>query len=274
MIDLSGKVAIVTGSASGIGRSCAEVLAGQGAAVVIADILGDAAEQTADGLRQRGLKTMAIRVDVAQEADIQAMVAATVDEFGGLDILHNNAAAVQQEILTRDTNIVDIDPELFMTTLRTNVVGCALGAKHAIPHMMERGGGVIVNTASAGGQSAQSTRPMYGTSKAAVLQLTRHIATMHGKHNIRCVSVSPGITVTPSVSRLVSPEWIARNVRHNLMPRAGKPEDVACLVAYLVSDEAAFLTGIDIRVDGGMLAHFPAFAEDLDADQIGAGVRL
>jgi NAD(P)-dependent dehydrogenase (short-subunit alcohol dehydrogenase family) len=161
-----------------------------------------------------------------------------------------------------------------MLTLRTNVVGCALGAKHAIPHMVQRGGGVIINTASAGGQSAQTTRPMYGSSKAAVIQLTRHIATMHGKQNIRCVSVSPGITVTPSVARLVSDEWIARNVRHNLMPRAGRPEDIAALVAYLASDEAAFVTGIDIRVDGGMLAHFPAFAEDLDAAQLGAGTRL
>jgi NAD(P)-dependent dehydrogenase (short-subunit alcohol dehydrogenase family) len=274
VFDLSGKVAIVTGSASGIGRTTAETLAAQGAAVVIADIRGDAAEQTATEIRERGGKALGIRADVAAEADVEAMIAAAVAEFGGLDVLHNNAAAVQSDVLTRDTNILDLDAELFMLTLRTNVVGCALGAKHAIPYMVERGGGVVINTASAGGQSAQSTRPMYGTSKAAVIQLTRHIATMHGKQNIRCVSVSPGITVTPSVARLVSTEWIAQNVRHNLMPRAGRPEDIAYLVAYLASDEAAFITGIDIRVDGGMLAHFPAFAEDVDAAQLGAGTRL
>jgi NAD(P)-dependent dehydrogenase (short-subunit alcohol dehydrogenase family) len=274
VFDLSGKVAVVTGAASGIGRTTAEVLAAEGAAVVIADIMGDAAEHAAAEIRRRGQKALGIRVDVTEEAEVETMIAAAVAEFGGLDLLHNNAAAVQPEVLTHDTNIVDIDPELFMLTLRTNVVGCALGAKHAIPRMIERGGGVIINTASAGGQSAQSTRPMYGTSKAAVIQLTRHIATMHGKQNIRCISVSPGITVTPSVARLVSPEWIAQNVRHNLMPRAGKPEDIGYLVAYLASDEAAFLTGIDIRADGGMLAHFPAFAEDLDAAQIGAGTRL
>jgi NAD(P)-dependent dehydrogenase (short-subunit alcohol dehydrogenase family) len=274
VFDLSGKVAIVTGSASGIGRTTAEALAVQGAAVIIADIMGDAAEQTAEEIRQKGHRALAIRVDVAQEADIEAMVAAAVAEYGGLDVLHNNAAAVQSDVLTHDTNIVDLDPELFMLTLRTNVVGCALGAKHAIPHMIARGGGVIINTASAGAHAAQSTRPMYGTSKAAVIQLTKHIATMHGKQNIRSVSVSPGITVTPSVERLVSPEWIAQNVRHNLMPRAGRPEDIGYLVAYLASDEAAFLTGIDIRVDGGMLAHFPAFAEDTDAAEMGAGTRL
>jgi NAD(P)-dependent dehydrogenase (short-subunit alcohol dehydrogenase family) len=274
VFDLSRKVAIVTGSASGIGRTTAETLAAQGAAVVIADILGDAALETAADIRRAGGRALGLRVDVAVEDDVAGMVGAALDEFGGLDVLHNNAAAVQSEVLTHDTSIVDLDPELFMLTLRINVVGCALGAKHAVPAMIRRGGGVIINTASAGGQSAQTTRPMYGTSKAAVIQLTRHIATMHGKQNIRCVSVSPGITVTPSVARLVSPGWIAQNVRHNLMPRAGRPEDIAGLVAYLASDEAAFITGIDIRVDGGMLAHFPAFAEDLDAAQIGAGTRL
>ena len=274
MFDLTHKVAIVTGSASGIGRTTAETLAAQGAAVVIADIMGEAAVETAADIRRSGGRAIGLRVDVAVEEDIAGMIGAAVDEFGGIDVLHSNAAAVQSEVLTQDTNIVDLDAELFMVVLRTNVVGCALGAKHAIPHMIERGGGVIINTASAGGQSAQTTRPMYGTSKAAVIQLTRHIATMHGKQNIRCVSVSPGITVTPSVARLVSPEWIEQNVRHNLMPRAGRPEDIAGLVAYLASDEAAFITGIDIRVDGGMLAHFPAFAEDLTAGQIGAGTRL
>jgi NAD(P)-dependent dehydrogenase (short-subunit alcohol dehydrogenase family) len=253
VIDLSKKVAVVTGSASGIGRSTAEVLAAQGASVVIADINGDVAEEVAAELRKAGSEAVAIRVDVSVEADVKAMVELAVSQFGGIDILHNNAAAVQSDLLVNDRNILDLDPELFMLTLRTNVVGCALGAKR--------------------GHSAQSTRPMYGTSKAAVIQLTRHIATMHGKQGIRCVSVSPGITVTPSVSRLVSPAWIAQNVRHNLSPRAGKPEDVAYLVAYLASDEASFVTGIDIRLDGGMLSHFPAFAEDTDAAQVGAGTR-
>lgn len=264
MIDLSNKVAIVTGAGSGIGRSTAEVLAEQGARVVIADINSDTAEEAASKMRGRGLEALAIRVDVTQEIEIQAMVAAAVDEFGGLDILHNNAAAVQSDVLVNDTTILDLNADLFLKTLQTNVVSCALGAKHAIPHMIARGGGVIINTASAGGHSAQSTRPMYGTSKAAVIGLTRHIATLYGKQGIRCVSVSPGIVVTPAVARLVSPEWIEQNVRHNLVSRAGTPEDIANLVAFLVSDEASFITGIDVRADGGMLSHFPAFAEDTD----------
>ena len=273
MFDLTHKVAIVTGSASGIGRTTAETLAAQGAAVVIADIMGEAAVETAADIRRSGGRAIGLRVDVAVEEDIAGMIGAAVDEFGGIDVLHSNAAAVQSEVLTQDTNIVDLDAELFMVVLRTNVVGCALGAKHAIPHMIERGGGVIINTASAGGQSAQTTRPMYGTSKAAVIQLTRHIATMHGKQNIRCVSVRPA-----SQSRRRSPASFARVDRAERAAQpdaAGRPSRGHRRARRLSRlGRRAFITGIDIRVDGGMLAHFPAFAEDLTAGQIGAGTRL
>ncbi len=150
-----------------------------------------------------------------------------------------------------------------MTVLRVNLVGYALGAKHAIPRMLERGGGVIINTGSAGGHAAQLVRPMYASSKGAITALTRNIATQYGKQGIRCVAVSPGRIVTPVVHRSSTPEQIARRALHNLVPRAGKPEDMAYLVAFLASDEASFITGIDILADGGMLSHFPDFAEEM-----------
>jgi NAD(P)-dependent dehydrogenase (short-subunit alcohol dehydrogenase family) len=155
VIDLSNKVAVVTGAASGIGPSSATVLAEQGASVVISDINADAAAMAAKQLNERGLSAIGVDADVSDEAQIEAMIAAAVDEFGGLDILHNNAAATQPEVMFNDRAIVDIDAELFMTVLRVNLVGYALGAKHAIPRMLERDGGVIINTGSAGGHAAQ-----------------------------------------------------------------------------------------------------------------------
>lgn len=263
MIDLSTKVAIVTGAASGIGLSSATVLAEQGASVVIADIHADAAEEAASRLRARNLRAIAVGADVAVETQIEAMIAAAVSEFGGLDILHNNAAATQPEVMFNDRSIVDADAEIFMTVLRVNVVGYLLGAKHAIPRMIERGGGVIINTGSAGGHAAQLVRPMYASSKGAVTALTRNIATQYGKQGIRCVAVSPGRIVTPVVHRSSTAEQIGRRALHHLVPRVGKPEDIAYLVAFLASDEAGFITGIDILADGGMLSHFPDFAEEM-----------
>lgn len=262
MIDLSSKVAVVTGAASGIGLSSATVLAEQGASVVMSDIDAAAAQGASKQLRERGLHAIGIGADVSDEDQIKAMIAAAVDEFGGLDILHNNAAATHREVMLNDLAVVDIDAELLMTVLRVNVVGYALGAKHAIPRMLERGGGVIINTGSAGGHSAQLARPMYAASKGAITALTRNIATQYGKQGIRCVAVSPGRIVTPS-HHSSTPEQIARRAVHNLVPRAGEPEDMAYLVAFLASDEAGFITGIDIVADGGMLSHFPDYAEEM-----------
>ena len=154
---------------------------------------------------------------------------------------------------------------MFADVLRVNVIGYMVGAKHAVPHMVRRGGGVVINTTSNAGLQAELIRPMYGTSKAAIIGLTRNIATQYGKQGVRSVAVSPGVILTPSVKANVSEEAVARLARHSLTPRVGTPEDVAELVAFLASDEAGFITGITIPVDGGLAAHFPTFAEELDA---------
>jgi NAD(P)-dependent dehydrogenase (short-subunit alcohol dehydrogenase family) len=264
MIDLKGKVAIVTGAASGIGRSSATAMAAQGAAVLIADINGPGAEAVAAELRGRGLTAIPLTVDVAHEPQIEAMVAKAVEEFGGLNILHNNAALFAPEVLAKDLTVVELDAEVFIRVLRVNVLGYALGAKYAIPAMIRGGGGVIINTASTTGHASESSRPMYGTSKAALLGLTRNIATHHGKQGIRCVSISPGIIVTPNVASALPADYLEHTLVHNLNTRLGRPEDIGNLVAFLASDEAGFITGVDIRADGGLLSHFPGYAEEFE----------
>jgi NAD(P)-dependent dehydrogenase (short-subunit alcohol dehydrogenase family) len=265
LIDLSGRVAIVTGAASGIGRSSAEAMARCGASVVVADINGEGAEQAAAEIRAAGMSAMAVRTDVSVESDVEELVRATVDTWGVVDILHNNAAALDPEYILNDGRVEELDVERFLKVLSTNVVSYAVTAKYVVPHMLRAGRGVVVNTGSAGGHAAESSRPMYGSSKAAVIGLTRNLATIYGKSNLRFVSVSPGLIATAAVKRLLTPEMIDHSTRHNLVPRAGAPEDIGNTVAFLVSDEASFITGVDIQVDGGLLTHFPSFAEDLAA---------
>ncbi|MFJ6569483.1 SDR family NAD(P)-dependent oxidoreductase [Streptomyces sp. NPDC091292] len=265
MSNLHHKVAVVTGAGSGIGHATARVLAERGAAVVVADINEEAAEKTAAALKGDGLRAVAVTADVSDEQQIRHMTDTAVDTFGGLDILHNNAALLAPDVLGRDQRIIDIDGDLFARVLRVNVLGYTLAAKHAIPHMLARGGGVVVNTSSVAGLQAEIVRPMYGTSKAAILGLTRTIATQYGKQGIRAVGIAPGTILTPALSNNLTPEQQRAMTRHTLTPRMGNPDDIAFLVAFLVSDEAGYITGTTITVDGGFTAHFPTYSEDLAA---------
>jgi NAD(P)-dependent dehydrogenase (short-subunit alcohol dehydrogenase family) len=170
MSTLNGKVAIVTGSGSGIGQATAEVLAERGASVVVAGINAEASEAVAAGIRERGQHAVAVATDVSDEAQIQHLVVTAVSTFGGVDILHNNAALLSADVIARDTQITDIDAALFERVLRVNVIGYTLAAKHVIPQMISRGGAVVINTSSAAGVLGELSRPMYGTSpKAAII---------------------------------------------------------------------------------------------------------
>jgi NAD(P)-dependent dehydrogenase (short-subunit alcohol dehydrogenase family) len=209
MSNLTGRVAIVTGSGSGIGQATAELLAERGAAVVVADINAAAAETVAAGIRARGLQSVAVATDVADETQIQRMTDAAVTQFGGLDIVHNNAALLAPDVIARDLKVTDLDAELFARVLQVNVIGYALGAKHAIPHMLVRGGGVLINTSSAAGIQGELIRPMYGRSKAAIIGLTRNIATEYGKQGIRSArSRSPRASSSPP------PSWPPLRPKH------------------------------------------------------------
>jgi len=257
---VEGKVAIVTGSASGIGRATAELLAAEGARVVVADLNGEGAEAVAKGIRERGGEAIANRTDVSLEDDVAALVAAAVAEFGGLQILHNNAALTAASIHVQDADLISMEVDFWDRSFSVNLRGAMLGCKHALPVMIEGGGGAIVNTSSNQSLAGDFSQFAYSAAKAGVNALTRSVATAYGRHGIRCNTVSPGFIDTPSSQASVSSEMSAELVSHNLVSRPGRALDLAHAVLYLASDEAAFVTGQLLSVDGGQLAHLPHFA--------------
>ncbi len=258
---LEGKTAIVTGAASGIGRATALAMVSEGAAVVVADLDGVAAERVVAEIADLGGRGLAKETDVSDEASVVAMVEAAVKGFGGLDLLHNNAADSSPEMQSADGEVTGLDVVVWDRALAVNLRGPMLGCKHAIPHMLERGGGVIVNTSSGAGLTGDVVRTAYGVSKAGLDSLTRYVATQYGKRGIRCNSIAPGAISTPSLEANVPPEQIAIYERNHLTPRLGRPEDIAATVVFLCSEDADFITGQVVCVDGGMLAHHPTYSE-------------
>jgi NAD(P)-dependent dehydrogenase (short-subunit alcohol dehydrogenase family) len=265
MPELDGKVAIVTGAASGLGKATAEVLAADGAAVVVADIDRSGAEMIAKELVARGHRAIGVGVDVAVEDQVSDLVVTAIKAFGRLDILHNNAALTSVDVIGRDIGWIELDPSLFERVLRVNLIGYALGAKYAIPRMISQGGGVVINTSSTEAILSSLVRSMYGASKGGINALTRSIATQYGRQGIRAVGVSPGVIITEGARESVPAEELVNLNKHNLTTREGRPEDVANLVSFLSSDKAGFITGITIQVDGGFTAHFPTYADEVAA---------
>lgn len=258
---LSDKVAIVTGAASGIGRAAALGLAREGAAVLVADLNPEGASRVSREIEGQGGKAAPFRCDVSDETSVRHMIEAAVSGFGGLDILHNNAANSDPTLMGRDGAITEMELEVWDATFAVNTRGPMLGCKHAIPHMLERGGGAIINTSSASGLVGDLTRSAYAASKAGVDALTRQVATQYGKRGIRCNAIAPGVIHTPALEANVAAEQIALYEGNHLTPRLGRPEDIAGMVVFLASDDGAFVTGQVLSVDGGLLAHHPTYAE-------------
>jgi NAD(P)-dependent dehydrogenase (short-subunit alcohol dehydrogenase family) len=253
---LHGKVAIITGGAGGIGAATARRLAHEGARVVIADI-NEAGAKLVE--REIGANALAVTFDAANSSSVEAMVNRAADHFGRLDILHNNAALFGEK-LALDRTVLDTPLEIWDETFRINVRGYFLTCKFAVPHMIAAGGGAIINMASTAGLVGDGSLIAYGSSKAAIIGLTRYVATQHGVQKIRCNSICPGLIETPTV--LEDPLGILKAVkRHILTPRLGTPDDIAALVAYLGSDEARYLTGENITMTGGSLSHQPHLVE-------------
>jgi NAD(P)-dependent dehydrogenase (short-subunit alcohol dehydrogenase family) len=255
---VEGKVAIVTGAGSGIGRATAARLAAEGAAVVVADLNADSAKETVAQIEAAGGRALAQWADVASEDAVRDMVQAAVDTYGALHCLHNNAA--DTVIIQRDLDIVGMEVEVWDQTLAVNLRGPMLGMKHAIPHMIRAGGGSIVSMSSLAGQMGDLSRVAYGASKAGIDSLTRYAATLYGKQGIRCNAVAPGIVMTPSVEANVTPEELALFRRNHVTPGIGQPPDIASVVVFLLSDESRYITGEVINVDGGLLMHTPLYA--------------
>ena len=247
---LAGKVALITGGASGMGQSEATILAREGARVVVGDLLEDEGRKVAEAIAASGGQARFRKLDVTSEGDWQAAVAETVASFGKLDILVNNAGISGT-----------YDPDTMSTTawdtiMNVNAKGVFLGMKHAIPAMQRAGGGAIVNISSVAGFVGQSMIHMaYNASKGAVRIMTKTAAVQYAKDGIRVNSVHPGFLPPMRTSKgSADPEWRAKMLRAVPMRREGRVEEVANAVLFLASDDASYITGTEIVVDGGYLA--------------------
>lgn len=252
-----GQVAIVTGGASGIGEATCRRLVAEGASVVVADVDQARATALADEL---GSQAWALMFDAAEVASIERLVRLTAERFGRIDVLHNNAALSSPQIHARDRNAIDIDFETWDLVMGVNVRGYLAGCKYVLPLMLAQGSGAIVNTASTGGFAGDNTRMAYSVSKAAIIGLTRQIATHYGQRGVRCNAVAPGLVLTPG-TRGAAGAVIQVMQRHLLVPEFGEPADIAALVCFLASAEARYVNGQTYIADGGMLAHNPAMAD-------------
>jgi NAD(P)-dependent dehydrogenase (short-subunit alcohol dehydrogenase family) len=251
---LSGKVAVVTGAGSGIGEATARLMVHEGASVLLADINGPAVERVASDL---GSSAVPAEVDVSDEPSVVRMIETAVESFGGLDVLHNNASDASTNAL--DMDIVDLDMAVFDRLVAVNLKGMFMGCKHAIPHMLERGGGSIVNTASIEGFVGRGVRAAYGASKAGVVLLAKAVAAQYGPRGIRCNAVAPGLVLTPALkNHYDTPEQIEASLAIYPMPRLCEPKDIANAVIFLASDQAAYVNGTTLMVEGGATVYLPS----------------
>jgi len=255
---LTGKVAIVTGGASGIGLATAHILAQEGARVVVADFNKTGADSVVEAIRANGGDARACALDATDAASVQAMVAFAQQEFGALHILHNNVGGTD---VTKDLNVEQLDLDCWDKVMALCLKSVVMGCKFAIPVMRASGGGSIINTASMSGTAGDIANTAYGVAKTGVMSLTKYVATQFGAHNIRCNAIAPGVIMTPAVQQFMPEPILNAFKKHTLVPRLGTPEDIGHLVAFLGSDASGYITGQTIEADGGLRAHLPTTAE-------------
>ena len=246
---LSGKVALITGGSSGIGRASALAFAREGAKVVIADVNTDGGEETAEIIRARDGDALFVHTDVTKATDVEAMVDKIVEAHDRLDCAFNNAGVL------RSSSIVECTEEDWDLTMSVNLKGVWLCMKYEILQMLKQGGGAIVNTASIFGLAATGTGMAYIASKHGVVGLTKTGALQYAQKGIRVNAVCPGYTRTPMLKGIFEdPDREAAAIALHPMGRVGTPEDMAEAVVWLCSDAASFVTGHAMVVDGGYLA--------------------
>jgi 3-oxoacyl-[acyl-carrier protein] reductase len=268
-IDLSGRVAFVTGGSRGLGRADALTLARAGADVVVADLLVESqlseetdrygslatvarqqglvhTEETVRDIGSMGRRALAVRCDVTDRAEVDAAVARTVAELGSIDILVNNAGTLDHVAQFHEQS-----PELWERDLRVNLTGAFNCAQAAWPHMKERGWGRIVNMASVAGTLGGFGQASYSTTKAGLLGLTKTLAMEGGRHGITCNAIVPGVIGTEAFE-MANAAMNERIVRRTALRRPGEPQEIANVVAFLCSDLAAYVTGVELNVSGGV----------------------
>ena len=271
MARLDGKVALVTGATRGIGRGVAEMLAAEGAAVAFTGRTADKGREVEQGILDAGGTAMFIRADNGVESEIAGAVQATVERFGGLTTLVNNA--ISDDVGSgRDSHVDETDDETFTNILRIALMGTLWACRHAIPEMRKAGSGSIVNISASSSKSALPERPAYHASKGAINAMTRQMAVDYGKDDIRANAIIVGFiyTGTEAMTAILDNPRLRAAFEENIMvPRFGEPADIAAGVVYLASDESKYVTGTELTIDGGALCHqaLPKLIDTLrDAD--------
>lgn len=245
---MQGKVAIVTGAGTGIGRAISFLFAREGAKVAVTDIDVGAAEATVAEIAETGVSALAIEADVTEAVGVENMMRATVAAYGHLDVLINNAG------VGTDGDVVELTEEQWQRILDVNLKGVFLCCKYAIPAMKKSGGGSIVNIASTAAFVGGSVSCVYPASKAGVVALSKSTALRYAHNNIRVNCVCPGHVDTALTYTLKDPEVKAALIRKYPLGRLGAPEEIANAVLFIASDEASFITGTELIVDGGYTA--------------------
>ncbi len=246
---LEGKVALIAGGARGIGAAEAKLFAREGASLAIGDVLETEGQQLAEEIAESGGQVTFFKLDVTSEEDWQAAVRTTLDRFGKLDVLVNNAGIIKRD------RVADTSSEDWDRIMEVNAKGVFLGTKYVVPEMIEAGAGSIVNLSSVGGILGSATGSAYGASKAAVRNLTKSTAVQYARNGIRANSVHPGPIDAPMMDPIkANPRYHQKYIDAVPMKRFGTPEEVANAILFLASDESSYVTGSELVIDGGFTA--------------------
>jgi len=252
---LRDKVIFVTGGGSGMGRVAAEAFCREGARVAVADLTEDAGQAAADAAKAAGGDAIFVRCDVSKEADVRDAIAATVERFGRLDVLYNNAGIMMEQ----DRSVIDTEEWVWDRTLGVNVKGIYFCCKHGIPEMVKNGGGSVINIASFVALLGCSVpQDAYTASKGAVIALTKSLAVQFGPQGVRSNAVCPGPIETPLMTEWLLKDPEAKRIRlaRNPTGRFGRPEDIVNCGVYLASDESTWTNGAVIVLDGGITSNY------------------
>lgn len=243
---LKDKRILIAGSGRNVGEKTAERLVEEGAEVFLGDIDNERVKAVAKRL---GAKSQWF--DLADSESLESLVDSAVEHLGGLDAVANVAADISPGTLGKDVDLLGMDTEIWKKTLNSNLIGYSLIIKHALPHLIKSGSGAIVNISSGSYFMGESTRPAYAAAKSGVNTLTRHVASRWGKDNIRCNAIAPGMIVTETAGDLVTEEYLEESLASVPLTRLGESKDIANGIAFLLSDEAEWITGQVLSINGG-----------------------